>query len=48
MIPGEYILKNESIDYNVGYEAIKLKVKNVGDRAVQVGSHFHFYEANPF
>ena len=43
MIPGEYILKNEPVDYNVGYEAIKLKVKNVGDRAVQVGSHFHFY-----
>ncbi len=46
MIPGEYILKNEPVDYNAGYEAIKLKVKNVGDRAVQVGSHFHFYEAN--
>lgn len=46
MIPGEYILKKEPVDYNVGYEAIKIKVKNVGDRAVQVGSHFHFYEAN--
>ena len=46
MIPGEYILKKEPVDYNVRYEAIKIKVKNVGDRAVQVGSHFHFYEAN--
>ena len=29
MIPGEYILKEEPVDYNVGYEAIKIKVKNV-------------------
>lgn len=46
MIPGEYILSKEEVPYNDGKEAISLKVKNVGDRPVQVGSHFHFYEAN--
>ena len=46
MIPGEYKLSKEAVPYNEGYEAISLEVKNVGDRAVQVGSHFHFYEAN--
>ena len=46
MIPGEYKSTKEPIEYNKGYDAIKLKVKNVGDRPVQVGSHFHFYEAN--
>lgn len=46
MIPGEYKLSDEKVPYNVGYEAVSLEVKNVGDRAVQVGSHYHFYEAN--
>ena len=46
MIPGEYKLSDEKVPYNVGYEAISLEVKNVGDRAVQVGSHYHFDEAN--
>lgn len=46
MIPGEYVLSKDKVPYNEGKEAISLKVKNVGDRAVQVGSHFHFYEAN--
>ena len=46
MIPREYKLSDEKVPYNVGYEAISLEVKNVGDRAVQVGSHYHFYEAN--
>lgn len=46
MIPGEYKLSDKPVIYNEGYEAISLEVKNVGDRAVQVGSHFHFYEAN--
>ena len=46
MIPGEYKLSDEKVPYNDGYEAISLEVKNVGDRAVQVGSHYHFYEAN--
>jgi urease subunit beta len=47
MIPGEvHFSSDKPIPYNVGYEAIELEVKNVGDRAVQVGSEFHFYEAN--
>ncbi|MGO3037249.1 MULTISPECIES: urease subunit beta [Lactococcus] len=46
MIPGEYKLSEKPVTYNEGYKAISLEVKNVGDRAVQVGSHFHFYEAN--
>ena len=46
MIPGEYHVASEPIDYNGGYEAISLEVKNVGDRAAQVGSHYHFYETN--
>ncbi|WP_163533286.1 urease subunit alpha [Helicobacter suis] len=44
--PGEVILKNEDITLNAGKEAIELKVKNKGDRPVQVGSHFHFFEVN--
>jgi urease subunit beta len=47
MIPGEYkYATDKPVPYNVGYDAISLEVKNVGDRAVQVGSHYHFYEAN--
>ena len=46
MIPGEYHVASEPIDYNGGYEAISLEVKNVGDRAAHVGYHYHFYESN--
>jgi urease subunit beta len=46
MIPGQYILKEEDIICNVGKTASKLTVINTGDRPVQVGSHFHFYEVN--
>jgi len=46
MIPGEYILKQEPITCNVGREVIHLNVVNKGDRPVQVGSHFHFFESN--
>src|SRR5699024_2560933 len=46
MIPGEYILKNEKIICNAEAEAIRLTVTNTGDRPVQVGSHYHFYEVN--
>ena len=46
MIPGEYILKDGNIECNVGRLTIKLTVVNVGDRPVQVGSHFHFFEVN--
>ncbi len=46
MIPGEYFLKNESIQCNSGRSTIKIVVVNTGDRPVQIGSHFHFFEIN--
>ena len=46
MIPGEFIIKEGTIEYNKGKEAIKLEVVNTGDRPVQIGSHYHFYEVN--
>jgi len=46
MIPGEYILKKGSIECNVGRPVTQITVVNTGDRPVQVGSHFHFFEAN--
>lgn len=47
MIPGEYHIKPGSIDLNVGRATVKLLVANTGDRPIQVGSHYHFYETNP-
>ncbi|ARD48105.1 urease subunit beta [Sporosarcina sp. P33] len=46
MIPGEYILKDEPIICNEGAESIDVQVVNHGDRPIQVGSHYHFYEVN--
>jgi len=46
MIPGEYILKQGNIECNVGRSTITAAVVNTGDRPVQVGSHFHFFEVN--
>ncbi|MDQ1053634.1 urease subunit beta [Arthrobacter sp. SORGH_AS 212] len=46
MIPGEYVLRPEPVTANAGRDAIELYVTNTGDRPVQVGSHFHFAEAN--
>ena len=46
MIPGEYILATGDIECNVGRKTTSLLVVNTGDRPVQVGSHFHFYEVN--
>lgn len=46
MIPGEVITKDGDIVLNEGAEVVKLKVANTGDRPVQVGSHYHFYETN--
>ena len=46
MIPGEYILAEESITANDGRGIVELIVANTGDRPIQVGSHFHFYEVN--
>jgi urease subunit beta len=47
MIPGEFQIKSGSIDLNVGRATVKLLVANTGDRPIQVGSHYHFYETNP-
>jgi urease subunit beta len=46
MIPGEYITAAEDITLNAGRKTIPLVVVNTGDRPVQVGSHFHFFEVN--
>ena len=46
MIPGEYILRPEPVTVNAGRKAADVVVTNTGDRPVQVGSHFHFAEAN--
>ena len=46
MIPGEYFVKDGEITLNSDREAITLMVANTGDRPVQVGSHYHFGEAN--
>ncbi|SMF12750.1 urease subunit beta [Alteromonadaceae bacterium Bs31] len=47
MIPGEYDIKAGNIELNPGRIKITLKVANTGDRPIQVGSHYHFYETNP-
>ena len=46
MIPGETIIQEGEIELNAGRPTVKLLVANTGDRPIQVGSHFHFYEAN--
>ena len=47
MIPGEIITSDGEIELNAGRPTIKLSVGNTGDRPIQVGSHFHFFEVNP-
>ena len=47
MIPGEVITADGDITLNEGAETVTLKVANTGDRPVQVGSHYHFFETNP-
>jgi urease beta subunit len=46
MIPGEYILGQGDIQANVGRATARVTVANTGDRPIQVGSHFHFFEVN--
>ena len=46
MIPGEVITPDRDIELNVGRETLKITVANAGDRPIQIGSHFHLYEAN--
>jgi urease subunit beta len=47
MIPGEYFIKPGEIELNKGRKTLTLKVSNGGDRPIQVGSHYHFFETNP-
>lgn len=47
MIPGEIIPQSGDIELNAGRETQRITVANSGDRPIQVGSHFHFYEVNP-
>jgi urease subunit beta len=46
MIPGEWLLSDEPIEINAGRRTLRLSVRNSGDRPIQVGSHFHFFEVN--
>ena len=46
MIPGEIITKAGEIELNAGAATVTLKVANTGDRPIQVGSHYHFFETN--
>src|SRR5256714_7513872 len=47
MIPGEYFIKDGNIELNAGRKTVSLPVTNTGDRPIQVGSHYHFFETNP-
>ena len=46
MIPGEIIISDQELEINAGSEAIEIEVSNAGDRPIQVGSHYHFFETN--
>ena len=47
MIPGEMLIEDGDIELNAGRATTTLQVANSGDRPIQIGSHFHFYETNP-
>ncbi|WP_288356236.1 urease subunit beta [uncultured Cycloclasticus sp.] len=47
MIPGEIVVADGDIILNVGRETVMVGVANTGDRPIQVGSHYHFFETNP-
>jgi len=47
MIPGEMFIKDGELTLNVGRNTLMLTVANTGDRPIQVGSHYHFFETNP-
>ena len=47
MIPGEIFTQDGEIELNAGRKTITLTVTNTGDRPIQVGSHYHFFETNP-
>jgi len=47
MIPGEIFTEDGEIEINAGRQTVTINVANSGDRPIQVGSHYHFYETNP-
>ena len=47
MIPGELFIQDGEIELNKGRKTLTLTVANTGDRPIQVGSHYHFFETNP-
>jgi urease subunit beta len=47
MIPGEMFIKDGDIELNAGRQTVTVTVSNTGDRPIQVGSHYHFFETNP-
>jgi urease subunit beta len=47
MVPGELFIKDGEIELNAGRKTVTLTVSNTGDRPIQVGSHYHFFETNP-
>ena len=47
MIPGELFIKDGEIELNADRKTVTLNVANTGDRPIQVGSHYHFFETNP-
>lgn len=46
MKPGEYFIDDGEIELNAGRKTVQVEVSNAGDRPIQVGSHYHFYETN--
>ena len=47
MIPGEIFIQDGEIELNAGRKTAKVTVTNTGDRPIQIGSHYHFFETNP-
>ena len=47
MIPGELFVQDGEVELNAGRKTVTLTVSNTGDRPIQVGSHYHFFETNP-
>ncbi|HRD66662.1 MAG TPA: urease subunit beta [Candidatus Competibacter sp.] len=47
MIPGEIVTGDGDLELNAGRRVVRLTVANTGDRPIQVGSHYHFFETNP-
>lgn len=46
VVPGEWLLSEEPIEINAGRRTLRISVRNMGDRPIQIGSHFHFFEVN--